>query len=481
MSSHNRFTFPLKSVLFCFALQTTVAFGKTQNSEQEPLPLDDLQRFTSVVEQIRKYYVKPVEDKELFENAIRGMLSGLDPHSAYLDPSEFSDLRANTSGRFGGLGIEVTMEDGLVKVISPIDDTPAQRAGIKAGDLIVRLDEAPVKGMTLKKAVEVMRGERGKPITLTVVRKGSAQPIKIKVMRDLIQVKSIKTRLLDKQYGYIRISQFQTQSAEDMVAAIDKLNKDANYKLKGLILDLRNNPGGILESSVKISDAFLDKAKLGHDGLIVYTEGRLPGSEIKEMAHDGDVLNGAPIVVLVNGGSASASEIVAGALQDHKRAMIVGTQTFGKGSVQTVLPLKDNHGLKLTTALYFTPAGRSIQAEGIVPDIDIPDIKIPESKHDDEDSIGNLRESDLEGHLKNSTKKESSEKTSSTSKDESSAPVAADKDEKEENKALLTQDYQLNEALNLLKGLVFSEPRSNTNSAIADKTVNPALNKQPIR
>lgn len=477
MSSHNRFTFPLKSVLFCFALQTTVALGKTQDPQQETLPLDDLQRFTSVVEQIRKYYVKPVEDKDLFENAIRGMLSGLDPHSAYLDPGEFSDLRANTSGRFGGLGIEVTMEDGLVKVISPIDDTPAQRAGVKAGDLIVRLDDAPVKGMTLKKAVEVMRGERGKPITLTIVRKGSAQPLKIKVMRDLIQVKSIKTRLLDKQYGYVRISQFQTQSAEDMIAAIDKLNKDSDYKLKGLILDLRNNPGGILESSVKVSDAFLDKSKLGHDGLIVYTEGRLPGSEIKEVAHDGDILNGAPIVVLVNGGSASASEIVAGALQDHKRAMIVGTQTFGKGSVQTVLPLKDNRGLKLTTALYFTPAGRSIQAEGIVPDIEIQDIKIPETKQHEEDTVGDLRESDLEGHLKNSTKKE---KGATSSKDDTGPVITENKDEKEENKAMLSQDYQLNEALNLLKGLVFSEPRSNA-SAIADRNTNSSLIKQPVK
>lgn len=471
MSLHNRYTFPLKSFLFCFALQSTIAFGKTQSNEQEPLPLDDLQRFTSVVEQIRKYYVKPVEDKELFENAIRGMLSGLDPHSAYLDPGEFSDLKASTSGRFGGLGIEVTMEDGIIKVISPIDDTPAQRAGLKSGDLIVRLDDAPVKGMTLKKAVEIMRGERGKPIMLTIVRKGSTQPLKIKVMRDLIQVKSIKTRLLDKQYGYIRISQFQTQSAEDMIAAIDKLNKESNYKLKGIILDLRNNPGGILESSVKVSDAFLDRSKLGSNGLIVYTEGRLPGSEIKEMAHDGDVLNGAPIVVLVNGGSASASEIVAGALQDHKRAMIVGTQTFGKGSVQTVLPLRENHGLKLTTALYFTPSGRSIQAEGIVPDIEIPDIKMPEAKNEEEDNVGNIRESDLEGHLKNST----------TTK-EAKEPVASnEKDEKDENKALLSQDYQLNEALNLLKGLVFSEPRNNNNSAVAEKNPNSALIPQPAR
>lgn len=477
MSSAKRFTQPLKGLLICLALQASWGYAK-QQAPQEPLPLEDLQRFTSIVEQIRKYYVKPVDDKELFEHAIRGMLSGLDPHSAYLDPGEFSDLKANTSGKFGGLGIEVTMEEGVVKVISPIDDTPAQRAGIKAGDLIVRLDDAPVKGMTLKKAVEVMRGERGKPITLTIVRKGSSQPLKIKVMRDLILVKSVKTKLLDKQYGYVRISQFQSQSAEDMIAAIEKLNKESHNKLKGIILDLRNNPGGILESSVKISDAFLDKPKLGFNGMIVYTEGRLPGSEIKETAREGDVLNGAPIVVLVNGGSASASEIVAGALQDHKRAIIVGTQTFGKGSVQTVLPLKDNHGLKLTTALYYTPAGRSIQAEGIVPDIEILDLKIPEAKQDDEESISSIRESDLEGHL--ATGKKPSTEDDESLKEKVDEATLSDA-EKEENKTLLSQDYQLNEALNLLKGLVFLGPRTQRTTAIAEKDVKKDSLLQPVR
>lgn len=473
MYSINYFRLPLKSLLFCIALQTSIGFCKPDQATQDTLPLDDLQRFAAVVEQIRKYYVEPVDDKTLFENAIRGMLSGLDPHSAYLDPGEFSDLRANTSGRFGGLGIEVTMDDGLVKVISAIDDTPAQRAGIKSGDLIVRLDDTPVKGLTLKKAVEIMRGERGKPILLTVVRKGDPQPLKIKVLRDVIQVKSIKTRLLDKQYGYIRVSQFQTQSAEDMVGAIEKLEKEANGTLKGIILDLRNNPGGILESSVKVSDAFLDRTKLKYDGTIVYTEGRLPGSEIKEKAHDGDVLDGAPIVVLVNGGSASASEIVAGALQDHRRAMIVGTRTFGKGSVQTVLPLKDNHGLKLTTALYFTPSGRSIQAEGIVPDIEIPDLKMPTAQNEEE--VSNIRESNLEGHLKNI--KESNSKPLDTSGlDEETAAVLSKKTEKDENKTLLAEDYQLNEALNLLKGLVFIEPRNTTKTAVSEK----AKNKQVI-
>lgn len=466
---------PLRALLFLLALQATTFSSSLLAKEkekpaptgvkatiQETLPLDDLQRFTAVVEQIRKYYVKPVDDKELFENAIRGMLSGLDPHSAYLDESEFSDLRANTSGKFGGLGIEVTMEDGFVRVISPIDDTPASRAGIKSGDFIVKLDDTPVKGLTLKKAVEIMRGDRGTNILLTVVRKGTNAPLKIKVTRDIIQVKSIRTKILDKDYGYIRVSQFQTHSGEDMVQAIEKLNKESKNQLKGLVIDLRNNPGGILESSVKVADAFLDKSKLNYNGMIVYTEGRLPGSEIKELASDGDIMQGKPIVVIVNGGSASASEIVAGALQDHKRALIVGTQTFGKGSVQTVLPLRDNHGLKLTTALYFTPAGRSIQAKGIVPDIEIQDIKMPEAKHDELEELVNIRESDLDGHLENGSKKtdKSLEKEPIANGEKTdSEPSKEAKAETDEGKLALKNDYQLNEALNMLKSLTFIESR----------------------
>lgn len=466
MTPHT-YRFPLKALLVSVAFQVSFSPAAIAKEVQDALPLNDLQRFTSVVEQIRKYYVKPVDDKELFENAIRGILAGLDPHSSYLDPSEFSDLRANTSGKFGGLGIEVTMEDGFIRVISPIDDTPAQRAGIKAGDLIVRLDETPIKGMTLKKAVETMRGEKGTSINLTVMRKGATQPIKIKVARDTIVVKSVRTKLFDKYYGYIRISQFQTHSGEDLVEAVKKLKAESGDKLKGIILDLRNNPGGILESSVKISDAFLDKSKLGYNGLVVYTEGRLPGSEIKEYAHEGDILNGAPIIVLVNSGSASASEIVAGALQDHQRALIVGTQTFGKGSVQTVLPLRENHGLKLTTALYFTPSGRSIQAEGIIPDIEIADIKMPEPKANELEHLAGVRESDLEGHLANGSK---AIKTTTT---EDSKNLASSSDplqpKADENKVLLKQDYQLNEALNLLKGLAFIEPRGKHKIKMTDK------------
>lgn len=417
------------AVTFLMALYTSPVLSQAQHKD---VPINDLQRFTTVIDHIRKYYVKPVDDKELFENAIRGMLSGLDPHSSYLDPNEFSDLKVSTSGKFGGLGIEVTMEDGVVKVISPIDDTPADRAGIKAGDMIIRLNEMPIKGMSLKDAVEKMRGERGSEVNLTIFRKSETKPLTVKLVRDIIKVKSVRSKVLDDQYGYVRISQFQTRTSEDLASAIETLTKTTNNQLKGIILDLRNNPGGVLDASVKTSDLFLDKDKLKHDALIVYTEGRLPGSKIEEKAAAGDILKGKPIVVIINEGSASAAEIVAGALQDHKRALVVGNQTFGKGSVQTVLPLRDQHGLKLTTALYYTPSGRSIQAKGISPDIEIPNIKLPEQKDDGSWSV--LREQDLSHHLSNGQET---------------------KAEKEANtqKPLILEDYQLNEALNLLKAL----------------------------
>ena len=412
---------------------------------QEQLPLEDLQRFTSVVEHIRKYYVEPVDDRTLFEYAIRGMLSGLDPHSAYLDPNEFSDLRVSTSGKFGGLGIEVTMDDGAVKVISPIDDTPASKAGIKAGDLIIKLDDTPVKGLSLKEAVELMRGERGSSILLTVVREGESAPLKIKITRDIIKVKSVKSQILEDGYGYLRISQFQTKTGEDVIENLTKLQKEASQPLKGLIIDLRNNPGGILDASVKVSDTFLDKPKT-HEGIIVYTEGRLPGSQLKERSHRGDILKGAPIVIIVNGGSASASEIVAGALQDHRRALVVGQPTFGKGSVQTVLPLQSEHGLKLTTALYFTPSGRSIQAKGIKPDILIPEIEMPEEKK--QASWAQFKERDLQGHLEVEQNKESNQAKKKDSVQQS------------DDKPLQFTDYQVNQALNLLKGLALTRSES---------------------
>lgn len=438
-------------IALCGALLTPIlpgiaiaAAAEENNGANEKLPLADLQRFTTVIENIKNYYVKPVDDSVLFENALQGMVAGLDPHSAYLDKEDYADLKATTSGKFGGLGIEVYPEDGLLRVISPIDDTPADRAGIKAGDIIIRLNDTPVKGLSTREAIEMMRGEKGTPITLTIIRQGETKPLQINVVRDTINVRSVKSELLDGNFGLIRVSQFQTNTGDDFIHAIQSLKKESGGKLKGLVVDLRNNPGGLLETSVQIAGTFLDRDKLKYDGVIVYTKGRMTGSQIKEKARSGDLLNGAPIVVLVNGGSASASEIVAGALQDHQRAVIIGTQTFGKGSVQTVLPLKDNRGLKLTTALYYTPAGRSIQADGIKPDIIIENQKIPVSAAEGVDpSVLRIREEDLRRHLENGNNASMSKKGSAV---------------KDKDLPLINRDYQLYEALNVLKGLALLKP-----------------------
>lgn len=424
------------------AIGITLSLGHGVFAEKVPtatLPLEDLRTFTDVYARIKKDYVFEVEDKELLENAIRGMLTGLDPHSTFLNEEEFRELQIGTTGEFGGLGIEVGMEDGFVKVIAPIDDTPAQRAGVEAGDLIIRLDDKPVKGLTLNDAVKIMRGKKGTDITLTIVREGSDKPLKITITRDIIRVKSVKKRILEPGFGYVRVTNFQSKTTRNLIDAVDDLEKENGAKLKGLILDLRNNPGGVLTGAVGVSDAFLDK------GLIVYTEGRVEDSELRYSATDGDVLDGAPLVVLINGGSASASEIVAGAMQDHKRAIIMGTKSFGKGSVQTILPLKENVALKLTTARYFTPSGNSIQAEGIEPDIVLENLKI--AKGEEESGIKPLKEADLTGHLQNGNNKTQEGKSEQNSDSESGSSLA-------------NKDYQLNEALNLLKGLYILKQRS---------------------
>jgi carboxyl-terminal processing protease len=405
------------------------------------LPVEELRTFSDVFGRIKNDYVVDVDDKELIENAIRGMLSGLDPHSSYLDAEEFTELQVGTTGQFGGLGIEVGMEDGFVKVIAPIDDTPAERAGVQAGDLIIRLDDTPVKGMTLNDAVKIMRGKPGSSIELTIVREGLDKPIKVNITRDIIKVKSVRARMLDPGYGYLRISQFQSKTADYMVDAIDELIKENKGALKGLILDLRNNPGGVLNGAVAVSDAFLTK------GMIVYTEGRIADSRLRFNATPDDIIDGAPLVVLVNQGSASASEIVAGALQDHKRAIIVGAKTFGKGSVQTILPLSSDSALKLTTARYYTPSGRSIQAEGITPDIVLETIEVAQV----ETNIEPLKESDLTHHLKNGNGDKSDK--------DKGAAKESDKSDKEKGKSLVKDDYMLYEALNLLKGLVILQDR----------------------
>ncbi len=401
--------------------------AERNNQRNETIPFTELRTFTEVFSRIQADYVEPVTDEALLENAIRGMLSGLDPHSTYLDPDEYKELRIGTTGQFGGLGIEVGMENGFVKVISPIDDTPAQRAGIKAGDLIVRLDDKPVKGMTLQEAVKIMRGKPGTRITLTIVREGEDKPLKITITRAVIKIKSVKNKILEPGYGYLRITSFQSRTGEQMRKAIAEMKKEG--RLKGLILDLRNNPGGVLNAAVSVSDAFLDK------GLIVYTDGRIEEAKMKFEATPGDLLPGVPMVVLINAGSASASEIVAGALQDHKRSILMGQKTFGKGSVQTILPLSNGGAIKLTTARYYTPSGRSIQAEGIVPDIVLGIVRLETVAEAEE--FEPLTEASLSRHLENGKKNEEEK--------------AGEKGRKE-SKALL-QDYYLHEALNVLKGI----------------------------
>ncbi len=399
------------------------------SNDVQTLPFDELRAFTEVFGRIKRDYVEPVSDKKLLEGAIRGMLAELDPHSAYLDGEQYKELKEGTTGQFGGLGIEVTMENGFVKVVSPIDDTPAQKAGMKAGDLIVRLDDKPVKGMTLGEAVKIMRGEPDSDIVLTVIREGEESPLKIKITRAIIKVKSVKSKILEKDFGYLRISSFQSRTGQNLINAIAELKKENEGDLKGLVLDLRNNPGGVLNAAVEVSDAFLE------EGLIVFTEGRIKNSEMRFKAAPDDEIGGAPIVVLINAGSASASEIVAGALQDHKRAIIMGEKSFGKGSVQTILPTSNSAAVKLTTARYYTPSGRSIQAEGIEPDIVLPRVKLESLE---KSKFEPVKEADLSHHLENGNGKAKAQTGDKEGKDKGSQEI---------------RDYPLHEALTLLKGL----------------------------
>ncbi|MEO8997569.1 MAG: S41 family peptidase [Nitrosospira sp.] len=375
---------------------------KETQSVLHPLPIEELRAFTEVFGRIKSDYVEPVEDKKLITEAINGMLTGLDPHSSYLDMDAFKELQIGTQGEFGGLGIEVSMEDGFVKVISPIEDTPAFRAGIKPGDLIIKLDDTAVKGLSLTDAIKRMRGKPNTSITLTVVRKGETKPLVFTLVRAVIKIQSVKSKLIEPGYAYIRITQFQEQTGENLAKAIDKLFKESTVPMKGLVLDLRNDPGGLLNGAVAVSAAFLPA-----NSLVVYTDGRTEDAKMKLKAspefYQRDTrsdylkrlpaeIKTVPMITLVNGGSASASEIVAGALQDHKRSVVMGTQTFGKGSVQTILPLGNNTAIKLTTARYYTPNGQSIQAKGITPDILDKSAK---------DEFERLREADLDHHLSN--------------------------------------------------------------------------------
>lgn len=405
----------------------TLTQGVFADREAAPasLPLQELQAFAEILTQVKDNYVEPLEDSALLEHAIRGMLDGLDPHSAYLNAEEYKDISVSTSGKFGGLGIEVQMHNGFVRVVAPIDDTPASRAGIESGDLIIRIDEKPVKGMNLTDAVRLMRGKPGSKIKLMVMREGGSQPFDVKLTRDIIKVESVRSRVLEPGFGYLRVSTFSGNTGSSVEKHLSDLRKEAGDGLRGVVLDLRNNPGGVLTAAVDVSDSFLEA------GTIVSIRGRGEGNAREFTAKPGDALNGLPLVVLVNEGSASASEIVAGALQDHQRAVVVGRKTFGKGSVQTIVPVRNNAAIKLTTARYYTPNGRSIQATGIAPDIEISALKVSANDR----SFAPIKEADLANSLENENGSEDG--------DEAAAGEAG----------LAQTDYALYEALNLLKGL----------------------------
>ena len=454
MSSSSRIILALAAgaVLGASITLTHAVLAERQAAQATGLPLDDLRSFVQILDKVKAEYVEPVDDKTLLQNALRGMLSGLDPHSAYLDKTEFKDMNVVTTGKFGGLGIEVQLQGGLVRVVSPIDDTPAAKAGIKPGDLIVKIDDAPVQGMTINDAVTKMRGEPGTKVKLIVVRDNTPQPLTFDLKRDVIKVSSVRGRMLEPGYAYVRISQFQIDTGKNFDDILAKLKKQSGGELKGLVLDLRNNPGGVLNAAVDVSDALLEK------GPIVSIRGRDPGSNHEFDATRGDDLDGRPLVVLVNGGSASAAEIVAGALQDQHRGILVGSKTFGKGSVQTIVPLQNDDAIKLTTARYYTPSGRSIQAEGIVPDVVLQPVKV--SKLDGVDGDGFIKEADLKGRLDNPNAKPAA-KPAEKDKDKEAQPEAKQPDTDastqpgaaKDGDNLQLSDYELFEALNLLKGL----------------------------
>jgi len=440
------------------SLNFSASAGK--DAATSALPIEELRSFADVYNAIKQGYVEPVDDKKLITHAISGMLANLDPHSAYLDADSFKDLQVSTQGEFGGLGIEVGMEDGFVKVVAPIEDTPAHKAGLKPGDLIIKIDDTPVKGLSLNDAVKKMRGKPKTQIRLSIVRKGEMKPFEVTLMREKIKVQSVKSKLLEGGFGYLRVTQFQEETAPDVVRHLEKLAKaDQDAKgtgIRGLVLDLRNDPGGLLNGAVGVSAAFLPPQTL-----VTSTDGRTEDAKRRYLASPEDYQRGhkddfmknlpayartTPMVVLVNAGSASASEIVAGALQDHKRAVVMGTQTFGKGSVQTVLPLSNNAAIKLTTARYFTPAGRSIQAKGITPDIIVEESANGGSRE-------RIREADLERHLGNDKEKaaEPAAPKPQTKNDKKGKPDDAEESPHAPMEFASPKDYQLGQAVNLLK------------------------------
>ena len=415
--------------LFCIIIALSVT-GSTASKNKETYEYLDL--FGQIFDRVRSQYVDNVTDEELIEKAIDGMLTGLDPHSGYMDEEVWEEMQMDTQGKFGGLGIEITMEEGFVKVISPIEDTPAYKAGVLAGDFIIQIDDAPVFGLTLSEAVELMRGEKGDPITITISREG-VEPFEVNIIRDIIKIQSVKYEIFDN-VGYLRITSFTEQTESGLIKYIKKIKEELDNKQIGFVLDLRSNPGGLLKQSVKVSDIFLEQ------GEIVSTRGRNKEDILRYRAKKGDRINGQPLIVLINGGSASASEIVAGALQDHKRAIIVGTKSFGKGSVQTIIPFKKSGnnksttGIRLTTARYYTPSGESIQGKGIMPDIIIEQGTF-ESKE-----FKRYSEADLKDSLDNEDNENKNDENSDT-------------DEETEEKNRLDTDYQLSRAVDLIQGI----------------------------
>ncbi|HBS52242.1 MAG TPA: peptidase S41 [Coxiellaceae bacterium] len=427
--------------IFSSALVWGRADKSKKNGEEVTLSSKDLQRLTTVIDDVRKYYYKSIDDDTLFKRAISGMLAGLDPHSEYLDIDDLKDLEMVTLGKFGGVGVEVYPDQGAIKVVSPLDDTPAYKAGIKAGDYIVQINNKLVRDMSLRDAVNMMRGPKGSKLNLTIIRKNENKPLVFNLRREIIKIRTVKARMLESGYGYVRLAWFQEPTERDMVLAIKRLQKATKTGLKGLILDMRSNPGGLVESAVQVADDFLDAKKLKNNDLIVYTKGQ-SDEEMTAKATLGEILPNVPIVVLINDGSASASEIVAGALQDHKRAIVVGTRSFGKGSVQTLIPIDRTSAIKLTTALYYTPLGRLIQAKGIEPDINVENIILSRKDQDDQE-IPRVDESALIDHIQNSN----------DVNDSSSDSDVSDKQQKQSKAELdiAYKDYQLYEALHILK------------------------------
>lgn len=448
----------------------TTPASATEKSYEKVLSTADLQRLKAVISNIKQYYYKSTNDSMLFVNAIRGMLTGLDPHSDYLDVGDLKDLEMMTLGKFGGIGVEIIPDQGAIRVVSPLDDTPAYKAGIKAGDYIVQINNKFVRDMSLRDAARMMRGPKGTVLNLTIIRKNQHKPLLFKLRREIIKFKTVKERILEPGYGYIRLAGFQETTEKDMVRAVRRLQKLSQGGLKGLILDVRNNPGGLFESAVDIADDFLDAKILKNNRLIVYANGQGNETQLTANATPGELLPNTPLVVLIDEGSASSSEILAGALQDHKRAIVVGTRSFGKGSIQTLIPIDKNSAIKLTTALYYTPLGRSIQAKGIEPDIVVEDMLLSKKYQEEHNSIPRIDESALVDHIQDQDNDsnvggvnddgDSAKINDNSSDDKTNELGSSKKDRNKKQKKLASprpeaglayKDYQLYEALHILK------------------------------